>query len=281
LAIVSVKDLVVAGVHFGHGASRWNPKMEPYIYGKRNLIHIIDLKETIKGLIRACRFVTRIVAGGELVLFAGCKRQAKAIIEAEATRCGMPYVCERWLGGMLTNFQTIRSRLERLEELERMEKEGIVEKLSKKVVSNLEREKRKIKRSLGGVRDLDRLPGALFVVDPRREKIAVREANKLEIPTVALIDTDCDPDTVDIPIPGNDDSLRSISLICHKIADAVLDGKRGRVVPRRPKAKVAVPVSVESEQPKADLSTLSTPPVSEAAEPSDDPSAGRAPSENE
>lgn len=282
MAIVSVKDLVVAGVHFGHGASRWNPKMEPYIYGKRNLIHIIDLKETIKGLIRACRFISKIVAGGELVLFVGCKRQAKAIIEVEAKRCSMPYVFERWLGGMLTNFQTVRSRLDRLEELERMEEEGVMETLGKKMVSKLQREKRKIERNLGGVRELDKLPGALFVVDPRRQKIAVLEANKLEVPTVALIDTDCDPDMVDIPIPGNDDSLRSISLICSKIADAVLEGKRGRVIPRRPKVKAAVPVSVESEQPNQDLDTSpAAPSESDAAELSDEPSAGAAPSVNE
>ncbi len=255
MAIVLVKDLIAGGVHFGHSVSRWNPKMEPFIFGKRNVIHIIDLKETIKGLIRSYRFISKIVGGGEQVIFVGCKQQAKPVIEAEAKRCGMPYVSERWLGGMLTNFETVRKRLDRLQELEAMKQDGTVDRLNKKVLSRLAREERKILRNLGGVRKLNRLPGAIFVVDPRRQYIAVHEARKLGIPTVALLDTDCDPDMVDIPIPGNDDSVRSIKIICEKLADAVLEGKRGKVVPRQLQPEVTVVSAGEAEPAGEELNT--------------------------
>lgn len=222
---IVVKDLIDAGVHFGHRASRWNPKMKPYIYGKRNLIHIIDLKETVRGLLRASKYFHRIAAANGLVLFVGTKRQASETIVEECTRAGMPYVTERWLGGTLTNFRTIRSRLERLEELETILDGEQALSYSKKMISTLTRERRKIDRNLSGIRHMTRLPEALLVVDPHREDIAVAEARKLGIKVVALLDTDCDPDLVDLPIPGNDDSMRSIELVVKRLADAILEGK--------------------------------------------------------
>jgi small subunit ribosomal protein S2 len=224
VAIV-VKDLIDAGVHFGHRASRWNPKMKPYIYGKRNLIHIIDLKETVRGLLRASKFFHRVAAANGLILFVGTKRQAAETIVEEATRCGMPYVTERWLGGALTNFRTIRSRLERLDELESILDGEQAASYSKKMISTLTRERTKIDRNLSGIRSMTRLPEALMVIDPHREHIAVQEARKLGIKVVALLDTDCDPDLVDLPIPGNDDSMRSIDLVLKRLADAILEGK--------------------------------------------------------
>jgi small subunit ribosomal protein S2 len=257
VAIVQVKDLIEAGVHFGHRASRWNPKMRPYIYGKRNLIHIIDLRETVRGLLRAYRYLAQVASRGSLVLFVGTKRQAKETIEREAGRCGMPYVSERWLGGTLTNYRTIRDRLKRLNELEAMwlaagenpakvdmipymksmlnesgklelakaPETATIRGYSKKMVATLNRELTKITRNLQGIRDMNRLPDAMVVVDPHREDIAVKEAQRMGVSTVALIDTDSDPDTVDLPIPGNDDSIRSIELMLAKLADAVLEGR--------------------------------------------------------
>jgi small subunit ribosomal protein S2 len=249
--------LIEAGVHFGHRASRWNPKMRPYIYGKRNLIHIIDLRETVRGLLRAYRYLAQVTSRGSLVLFVGTKRQAKEAVEREAARCGMPYVSERWLGGTLTNYRTIRERLKRLQELEAMwlpagenpakvdmtahmrsmrnesgkfdlakaPETAPIRGYSKKMVATLNRELSKITRNLQGIREMNRLPDALVVVDPKREDIAVKEAQRMGVTTVALIDTDSDPDTVDLPIPGNDDSIRSIELVLAKLADAVLEGR--------------------------------------------------------
>ena len=225
MATVLVKDLIEAGVHFGHRTSRWNPKMRPYIYGRRNLIHIIDVRETIRGLLRARKYLQQVVQGGSLVLFVGTKRQASETIEREAKRCGMPYVNDRWLGGTLTNFRTIRSRLARLEELEALRASEEIATYSKKMQSALAREYRKMYRNLNGIRTMNRLPECLVVVDPKKERNAVREARKLGITTVALIDTDSDPDEVDLPIPGNDDSIRSIELIVQHLADAVLAGR--------------------------------------------------------
>ena len=213
MATVLVKELIEAGVHFGHRASRWNPKMRPYIYGRRNLIHIIDVRETIRGLLRARKYLQQVAAGGSLVLFVGTKRQASETIEQQALRCGMPFVSDRWLGGTLTNFRTIRSRLTRLEELEALRASDDLATYSKKMQSALTREYRKMYRNLNGMRTMNRLPECLVVIDPRKEKNAISEARKLGITTVALIDTDCDPDEVDLPIPGNDDSIRSIELI--------------------------------------------------------------------
>ena len=220
-----VKDFIDAGVHYGHRASRWNPKMKPYIYGKRNLIHIIDLKETVRGLLRAIKFFNRVAASNGLILFVGTKRQAADTIIEQCNRSGMPYVTERWLGGTLTNFRTIRSRLQRLEELETTLDGEQALSYSKKMISTLSRERRKIERNLSGIRHMNRLPEALLVIDPRREHIAVAEARKLGIKVVALLDTDCDPDMIDLPIPGNDDSMRSIELVVSHLTDAILDGK--------------------------------------------------------
>src|SRR4051794_3368798 len=230
-----VKDLIDAGVHFGHRASRWNPKMKPYIYGKRNLIHIIDLKETVRGLLRATKFFNRVASQNGLILFVGTKRQASDTIVEECKRSGMPYVTERWLGGTLTNFRTIRSRLERLDELE-----GILDgeqalSYSKKMVSTLNRERKKIQRNLEGIRNMTRLPEALLVVDPHREKIAVTEARKLGIKVVALRDTDCAPDVIALPIPGNDDSMRSIELVVKRLTDAIIEGKASAPVEPPPR----------------------------------------------
>ena len=220
-----VKDLIDAGVHFGHRASRWNPKMKPYIYGKRNLIHIIDLKETVRGLLRATKYFNRIAASGGLVLFVGTKRQAQDAVAEEAQRCGMFFVNQRWLGGLLTNFTTIQRSLARLRDLEAMETDGRYESLSKKEISQLEKEKKKLQKNLEGIRHMSRLPDALFVVDTRKEKIAVDEARKLKIPVIGVVDTNCDPDEVDYVIPGNDDALRAIRLFASKIADAVSSGR--------------------------------------------------------
>jgi small subunit ribosomal protein S2 len=224
LSQVLVKQLIEAGVHFGHRASRWNPKMRPYIYGRRNLIHIIDVRETIRGLLRAKKYLSQVAQGGSLILFVGTKRQAGEAIERESLRCKMPYVTDRWLGGTLTNFRTIRSRLVRLEELEKVRAGEELATYSKKMQSALAREYRKMFRNLNGIRNLNRLPECLVVIDPRKEHNAVKEARKMGIPTVALIDTDCDPDDVDLPIPGNDDSLRSIELMAAQLADAVIEG---------------------------------------------------------
>lgn len=222
-----VKNLIESGIHFGHRVSRWNPKMQPYIFGKRNLIHIIDIRETVKGLLRAKKFLAQVAAKGDDVLFVGTKRQARSAVIKVAGRTNMHYVSERWLGGTLTNFRTIRSRLARLEELEAIEKDGM-SAYSKKMVSTLTRERRKIQRNLDGIRKMSKLPGALVLVDVKREHIASREARKLNIPVIALIDTDSDPDACDIPIPGNDDAMRAIELICESIGDSIMEGMRSR-----------------------------------------------------
>jgi small subunit ribosomal protein S2 len=242
-----LNDLVEAGVHFGHRASRWNPKMRPYIYGKRNLIHIIDLRETVRGILRAAKYLTRVAAQGSLVLFVGTKRQARDIVQREASRCGMPFVTERWLGGTLTNFRTIRSRLKRLEELERLEATGEIQTYSKKMIASLNRERNKISRNLSGIREMNRLPEALVVIDPRREHNAVAEANKLGIKVVAMIDTDCDPDVVDLPIPGNDDSMRSIELLLTRLASAVIEGRAS--LPPEVQAQLAAAATAKPPAP--------------------------------
>jgi small subunit ribosomal protein S2 len=226
LASELVRQLIDAGIHFGHRVSRWNPKMEPYIFGRRNLIHVIDIRETVKGVIRGKKFLERVVAEGGDVLFVGTKRQARHAVQSHAQRVDMPWVTERWLGGTLTNFETIRSRLARLEELEAEEADGRLQQYSKKRISRANRERRKIKRNLDGIRNMKRLPKALVVVDVHREHIAVKEAKKLGIPTVCLIDTDSDPDYADIPIPGNDDSMRAIDVVLQHLAAAVESGRR-------------------------------------------------------
>ena len=220
-----VQKLIEAGVHFGHRVSRWNPKMAPYIYGRKNLIHIMDIRETLRGLLRAKKYLNQVATSGSLVLFVGTKRQASETIQEQALRCGMPFVSERWLGGALTNFRTIRNRLGRLDELEQIMNTDAINTYSKKMQSALNREYRKIYRNLNGLRTMNRMPQCLVIVDPNKEKNAIREARRLGITTVALIDTDCDPESVDLPIPGNDDGIRSIELIMSQLADAVLAGK--------------------------------------------------------
>jgi small subunit ribosomal protein S2 len=241
---IVVKEILEAGVHFGHRTSRWNPKMRPYIYGRRNKIHIIDLKETVRGLLRAKKYLTKTTSQGSLILFVGTKRQAAEPLEAAARKCGMPWVNERWLGGTLTNFRTIRSRLKRLEELETLISNGSMETFSKKRQSTLNRERKKIFTNLNGIREMNRLPEALVIIDPRRETNAVKEARNLGIRVVALIDTDSDPDVVDLPIPGNDDSIRSIDLILSHLSDAVLAGKS--TIPETSKDEAPAPAPIPS-----------------------------------
>ena len=246
MSIVAVKELLEAGVHFGHPASRWNPGMKPFIHSKRNGIHIIDLKQTVRGLIRAYHFLLRLCGDGKSVLFVGTKRQAKNTIIAEARRSGQPYVSERWLGGMLTNFYTIRTRLKRLEELEVLEQQGATGAVKKKQLSRIVRERKKITKNLEGIRNLERLPGALVIIDPKMEHIAVAEANKLGIPVVALLDTDCNPANIDIPIPGNDDAMRAIQIMLGMLAEAILSGTRDW------KVKEAIIRKAEEDRRKAD-----------------------------
>ncbi|MCG0275017.1 MAG: 30S ribosomal protein S2 [Thermosediminibacteraceae bacterium] len=227
MSVVSMKQLLEAGVHFGHQTRRWNPKMKEYIFTERNGIYIIDLQKTVKKLDEAYEYVKNLAAEGGKILFVGTKKQAQESIQEEAKRCEMFYVNQRWLGGMLTNFKTIKKRIERLKELERMEEEGVFEVLPKKEVLNLKREKERLEKYLGGIKNMTSLPDALFIVDPRKEKIAVSEARKLKIPIIAIVDTNCDPDEIDYVIPGNDDAIRAVKLITEKIADAVLEGKQG------------------------------------------------------
>jgi small subunit ribosomal protein S2 len=231
-----VKGLIDAGIHYGHRTAGWNPKMEPYIFGKKNGIHIIDVRQTVKGLLLAKKFITRTVANGKDVLFVGTKRQARPALEGACEECDMPYVTERWLGGTLTNFRTIRSRLKRLEELETLMDGEDWDNYSKKMASQLTRERKKIDRNLGGIRKMDRLPGVLVVVDVRREINALREARSLGIPTICLLDTDGDPDMTDIPIPGNDDAMRAIDIIVKELAAAAAEGKTARAQKQKAEA---------------------------------------------
>ncbi|QDU70251.1 30S ribosomal protein S2 [Mucisphaera calidilacus] len=242
-----VKDLVEAGIHFGSRSTHWNPKMAPYIFGKRQKMHIIDVKETIKGLLLARKFLTQTVADGKDVLFVATKRQARAIVEKYVTEVGMHYVTERWLGGTLTNFRTIRERLKRLEELERLEESGDIDKYSKKMESQLRREKTKILRNLEGIRNMTKLPGAMVVVDVNAELNAVKEARKLGIPTVCLIDTDADPEFADIPIPGNDDAMRAIEVVVSNLTKAIAEGKHNRAAATQKDPEAA---EGSSEQPR-------------------------------
>ena len=227
MAVVSMKQLLEAGVHFGHQTRRWNPKMAPYIYTERNGIYIIDLQKTVKKLEEAYAFVRDLSANGGNVLFVGTKKQAQDAIKEEATRCGGYYVNARWLGGMLTNFKTIQTRIAKLRKIEKMEADGDFAYLPKKEVIKLKAEQEKLEKNLSGIKDMKKLPGAMFVVDPRKEHIAVMEARALGIPVVAIVDTNCDPDEVDYAIPGNDDAIRAVKLIASKMADAVLEGRQG------------------------------------------------------
>ena len=227
MAVVSMKQLLEAGVHFGHQTRRWNPKMAPYIFTERNGIYIIDLQKTVRKLEEAYMFVRDLAANGETVLFVGTKKQAQDSIRDEATRAGVHYVNARWLGGMLTNFRTIRGRIGRLKQLKAMQEDGTFDLLPKKEVIKLNHEIEKLEKFLGGIKDMDKIPGALFIVDPRKEKIAVSEARKLGIPIVAIVDTNCDPDDVDYVIPGNDDAIRAVKLIASTMANAIIEGRQG------------------------------------------------------
>ena len=222
-----MKQLLEAGVHFGHQTRRWNPKMAPYIFMERNGIYIIDLQKTVKKIDEAYNFMRSVAEQGKPVLFVGTKKQAQNAIKDEANRCGQYFIAERWLGGTLTNFKTISTRIARLDEIERMEEDGTMEKLSKKEVSKLKLEHEKLERYLGGIRDMKGMPGALFVVDPKKEKIAVREARILGIPVVGIVDTNCDPDDVDYIIPANDDAIRAVKLIAGRMADAIIEANQG------------------------------------------------------
>ena len=227
MAVVSMKQLLEAGVHFGHQTRRWNPKMAPYIYTERNGIYIIDLQKTVKKAEEAYNFVRSVAEAGDSILFVGTKKQAQESIEQEAKRCEMFYVNQRWLGGMLTNFKTIQTRIAKLRKIEKMEADGDFAYLPKKEVIKLKAEQEKLEKNLSGIKDMKKLPGAMFVVDPRKEHIAVMEARALGIPVVAIVDTNCDPDEVDYAIPGNDDAIRAVKLIASKMADAVLEGRQG------------------------------------------------------
>ena len=254
------RELISAGVHFGHAVSRWNPKMAPYIFGKRGMIHIINVKETLKGMVVSKKLLSNIVSSGRDVVFVGTKRQARKGVQNAAEKCGMHYVSERWLGGSLTNFRTIRSRLQRLEELEDMDNTGKIEAQSKKQGSRLKRELRKIKTNLDGVRKMSKIPGAMVVVDAKKEHIALREARKMGIPTIAIGDTDADPDTVDVIIPANDDSIKAIEILLDQLASAIAEGKtmvrceESTTAPARPargrSRRVLASASDEEQPPK-------------------------------
>ena len=262
-----VKELIDAGVHFGHRVSRWNPKMKPYIYGKRNLIHIINVKETLKGILVGKKFLGQIAASGKDILVVGTKRQARKALEESIAPLNQHWVADRWLGGTLTNFREIRKRIGRLDHLEQLETDGMLDTYSKKEGSSLRREIKKIRRNLGGIRRMERLPGALLVIDQRRELNAIKEANKMGIPVVCLLDTDCDPDTVNIPIPGNDDSMRAIEIVIRELAKAINEGIQGRTdkgmdesvdqPSRRGRREDAAPGDIipAGQSPKAETST--------------------------
>lgn len=228
MAVISMKGLLEAGVHFGHQTRRWNPKMKRYIFTERNGIYIIDLQKTVQKVEDAYKYVRDLVGEGGEILFVGTKKQAQEAIESQAKRCGMHYVNQRWLGGMLTNFETIKKRVDRLFELEAMEEDGTFDVLPKKEVIQLRHEEERLEKFLGGIKNMKKLPDALFVVDPKKEKIAVHEARILGIPVVAIIDTNCDPDEVDYPIPGNDDAIRSVKLLTETMANAVIEANQGR-----------------------------------------------------
>lgn len=243
---VTLKDLLKAGVHFGHVTRRWDPQMKPYIFMERNGIHIIDLEKTLRNMQQAYDAMVKITTTGEPILFVGTKNQAKDSVQSEATRCEMPYVVERWLGGTLTNFSTIKKSIRHLENLEKMSLDGTIEKLTKKERLHIEREIAKMKKVFAGIQEMKRIPGAMFVVDIKKEEIAVREARKLGIPIIAIVDTNCNPELVDYPIPGNDDSTKSVTIICRIMADAVLEGREGQQAQAAEKAEMAAKEQVST-----------------------------------
>jgi len=255
MSVISMKQLLEAGVHFGHQTRRWNPKMAEYIFTERNGIYIIDLQKTVKKIEQAYSFVKTLSEEGGTVLFVGTKKQAQESIESEAKRCGMHFVNQRWLGGMLTNYKTIKNRIDLLFRLEAMETDGTFEALPKKEVIKLRHKKEKLEKFLGGIKTLHGLPDALFIVDPRKERIAIKEAQLLGIPVVGIVDTNCDPDEVDFVIPGNDDAIRAVKLITAKIADAIIEGRQGESFDEEP-VVAAVEVEVEVEAVAEVVATL-------------------------
>ena len=252
MAVISMKQLLEAGVHFGHQTRRWNPKMAPYIFTERNGIYIIDLQKTVYKMDEAYDFVKSVAAAGKPVLFVGTKKQAQAAVQVEAVRCDMYFVNERWLGGMLTNYKTISTRIKRLAEIHRMEEDGTFDKLTKKEVTKLRQEMEKLEKYLGGMKSMKGMPGALFVVDPKKEKIAVKEARTLGIPIVAMCDTNCDPDDVDYVIPANDDAIRAVKLIAGKMADAVIEGRQGESMAEAPAEAPAEEAEAEEAEAPAE-----------------------------
>ncbi|WEG11594.1 30S ribosomal protein S2 [Pullulanibacillus sp. KACC 23026] len=244
MAVISMKQLLESGVHFGHQTRRWNPKMKPYIFTERNGIYIIDLQKTVKKVEEAYNYVRNLAQEGGKILFVGTKKQAQESVQSEAIRCGMYFVNQRWLGGTLTNFQTIRQRIARLKEIEKMEENGTFDVLPKKEVIGLKKEQERLEKFLGGIKDMETLPDALFIVDPRKERIAIAEAHKLNIPVISIVDTNCDPDEIDVLIPGNDDAIRAVKLLTGKIADAIIEANQGEsegaAVVEEPQAEAVV-----------------------------------------
>ncbi len=245
MSVISMKQLLEAGVHFGHQTRRWNPKMAEYIFAERNGIYIIDLQKTVKKIDEAYASVCELLQDGGEVLFVGTKKQAQDSIKEEAERCGMHYVNERWLGGMLTNFKTIELRIQRLKELETMKSDGTFDVLPKKEVAKLSLEKEKLEKNIGGIKNMKRIPDIIFIVDPKKERIAIQEAHTLGIPIVAIVDTNCDPEEVDFPIPGNDDAIRAVKLIAGKIADAVIENRQGEQQVTSAEAEAEAPAQAE------------------------------------
>ncbi|RWZ60464.1 30S ribosomal protein S2 [Halobacillus fulvus] len=240
MSVISMKQLLEAGVHFGHQTRRWNPKMKKYIFTERNGIYIIDLQKTVKKVDEAFNYVKDVAADGGNILFVGTKKQAQDTVREEATRCGMYYINQRWLGGTLTNFETIRKRINRLKDIERMEEDGTFDVLPKKEVVDMMKEKDRLVKFLGGIKEMKSLPDAMFVIDPRKERIAIAEAHKLNIPVVGIVDTNCDPDEIDYVIPANDDAIRAVKLLTSKMADAVLEAKQGEETETTEEAEVEV-----------------------------------------
>ena len=286
MAVINMKQLLEAGVHFGHQTRRWNPKMKPYIFGARNGIHIIDLQKTVRLIRIAYDFIVRTVADGYPLLFVGTKKQGHESVVEESERCGMFYVVNRWLGGTLTNFQTIKKSIARLKELEQMKEDGSINRYTKKEILKMDKELFKLERNLGGIKNMDELPGAVFVVDPKREKIAVREARKLGIPVIAIADSNCDPDDIDFIIPGNDDAIRAIRLICSKVADAAIEGhalaeqrlreedalRKEKEAAASEAVEVEVPEFIEGEEGGPEIIVLPKTEKLEAKEEKDEPS---------
>ncbi len=286
MAVINMKQLLEAGVHFGHQTRRWNPKMKPYIFGARNGIHIIDLQKTVRLIRIAYDFIVRTVADGYPLLFVGTKKQGHESVVEESERCGMFYVVNRWLGGTMTNFQTIKKSIARLKELEQMKEDGSINRYTKKEILKMDKELFKLERNLGGIKNMDELPGAVFVVDPKREKIAVREAKKLGIPVIAIADSNCDPDEIDFIIPGNDDAIRAIRLICSKVADAAIEGhalaeqrlreedalRKEKEAAASEAVEVEVPEFIEGEEGGPEIIVLPKTEKLEAKEEKDEPS---------